>query len=168
MIAARRLGVAALLIFAVLLLAACGSSLRDTSLAEIEKAEAAWQAQPVLNYRMITEISRPGEQRRYEIVVTDGIVSYAVMELYDVSTKTWQEPFELNESQAFPFTVPGMFDIVREALRNSDRTAIRVQMGETPPFPVRIELGMVSDQGKPVRGTETEIQVRLFEVRTQQ
>jgi len=159
----RRLAFFSLLLVSILLLAGCEFRLRGTSLAEIDRAEAAWQANPVLNYRMVTVVKRPDEIRRFEVEVRNGEIVRGELNLYDAVKKTWLEPYELGEDQAFPFTVPGLFDTVRGALKSSGRTVIRVKMGEDPPFPQRIELGPVWDQGQMVRGTETEIEVREFE-----
>ncbi|NOX61627.1 MAG: hypothetical protein GXP42_06740 [Chloroflexi bacterium] len=159
----RRLTLFGLLLITITLLAGCELRLRGVSLAEIDQAEAAWQANPVLNYRMVTVVKRPDEIRRFEVEVRNGEIVRGELRLYDAVKKTWLEPYELSEDQAFPFTAPGMFDTVRGALRSSGRAIIRVKMGQDPPFPQRIELGPVWDRGQMVRGTETEIEVREFE-----
>ncbi|RME81520.1 MAG: hypothetical protein D6775_13350 [Caldilineae bacterium] len=145
------------------ILGGCELRLRGTTIAEMDRAEAVWQANPVADYHMVTEVRRPDEVREYEVMVRGGEVVSATMKLYDMRNKVWWNTLELNERQAFPFTVPGMFDTVRGALRSSGRTVIRVEMGEDPPFPIRIELGPVWDRGQMVRGTESEVRVRLFE-----
>lgn len=159
----RLLAILTFLLATVTLLSACELRLRGTSLAEIDQAEAAWQANPVLNYRMVTIVKRPDEIRRFEVEVRNGEIVRGELKLYDALKKTWVKPYELSEEQAFPFTVPGLFDTVRGALRSSGRAIIRVKMGEDPPFPQRIELGPVWDRGQMIRGTETEIEVREFE-----
>ncbi|MCO6453063.1 MAG: hypothetical protein J5I90_19925 [Caldilineales bacterium] len=159
---------ASLLIILVALLAAmtvsgCEPKLRGTSIAEMDRAEAAWEANPVLSYRIVVEVNRPDELRRNELTVENGVVTSAVMLLWDRGQREWREPFPLDETQAFPWTVPGLFDTVRGAIEHSGRTVIRVEMGGEPPFPRQIQFGPVWEDMQMVEGTESEIRVRAFE-----
>jgi len=145
------------------LLAGCDLRLHDTSLAEMDAAEAAWNEHPIASYRIVVEVTRPDELRRNDITVRDGEVISAEMLLWDARQREWREPYTLLPSQSFPFTVPGLFDTVRGALEHSGRTRIEVDMIGDPPFPRRIEFGPVWEEGQMVRGTEASIRVREFE-----
>lgn len=144
-------------------LAGCGARLVPASVGMIDDAEARWQANPVLNYRIVVDVERPDDRRRNELTVRQGEVTRAVVMYWDPREKRWGEPYELNPEQAFPFTVPGLFDMVRGELRGSDRADIRVAMGGEPPFPQRIVLGPVWEDLRPVPGTEATVIVREFE-----
>ena len=145
------------------LLAACGGRVVPATLHMIDAAETRWQAAPVLSYRIVVDVERPDDRRRNELTVRDGEVTRAVARYWDARQRRWGEPFDLNPEQAFPFTVPGLFDIVREALQNSGRADVRVALEGTPPFPRRILLGPVWEGAHPVPGTEATVTVREFE-----
>ncbi|MCP4165576.1 MAG: hypothetical protein GY759_06745 [Chloroflexi bacterium] len=132
-------------------------------MAELERMEAAWNAHPILDYHIVVDVKRPDELRRYDITVQKGEVTDATMLMWNAYEQTWREPYSLDETQSFPFTVTGLFDTVRGALLHSGRTDIRVNMGENPAFPRHIIMGPVWDAGQMVRGTENEIIVREFE-----
>ena len=77
--------------------------------------------------------------------------------------RRWDGPLKLREEQAFPFTVPGLFDLVRDELLRSGRRDIRVAMSGDPAFPRRIVLGPVWRDDQPRSGTETRVTIRSFE-----
>lgn len=160
----RRIILLVLGLFLLTLLAGCELRLRGISLAELDAAEAAWQANPLPDYHIIVDVKRPDELRRNELTVRKGEVTEAVMMLWDGRDRSWREPLQLDASQSFPYTVPGLFDTVRGALEHSGRTVIRVDMQGDPLFPWRIQFGPVWEGGQMVRGTESELQVRIFEV----
>ena len=145
------------------LLAACGPRLVSASVRMMDEAEARWQVNPVPSYRIVVDVERPDDRRRNELTVRQGQVVSAVVKYWDSRRRRWKEPYELNPEQAFPFTVPGLFDMVRGELRNSGRAEIRVAMGGEPAFPQRIVLGPVWQDLRPVPGTEATVIVREFE-----
>lgn len=145
------------------LLTACGPRLVSASVRMMDEAEARWQANPVPSYRIVVDVERPDDRRRNELTVRQGQVVSAVVKYWDSRRRRWKEPYELNPEQAFPFTVPGLFDMVRGELRNSGRAEIRVAMGGEPAFPRRIVLGPVWQDLRPVPGTEATVIVREFE-----
>lgn len=145
-------------------LAGCYIGLDRASLQMIDAAEANWQANPVPGYDITVEVDRPGERRRNEISVRQGQVTRAVVRYWNPDEKRWQEPAPLNEEQAFPFTVPGLFDMVRGELQRSGRADIWVAMEKSPAsFPRRLVLGPVWQDGQAVTGTEATVTVREFE-----
>ena len=146
------------------LLTACGQQLTPATIELIDQAEASWQANPILNYDIIVDVDRPDERQRNEISVRQGQVTRAVTLSWDYNRMRWQASAPLNPEQAFPFTVPGLFDMVRGQLRASGRADIRVAMGEAPAFPQRLVLGPVWQDGQPVGGTEATVSVRHFEL----
>lgn len=132
------------------------------------------------NYHIVVDVDRPdpssalrqaqddssgqGDRRRTELTVRQGEITEAVVKYWDFRKKRWQEPYDLNPEQAFPFTVPGLFDMVRGELRSSGRADIRVVMDGELAFPHRIVLGPVWEDLRPVEGTEATVTVREFEV----
>ncbi|GIV76475.1 MAG: hypothetical protein KatS3mg050_0869 [Litorilinea sp.] len=157
-----RARLAALLVTALagLVLAACG--LAGASEDELAQAEAAWQAAPLASYHVVVEVQRPQERRRHEVWVQDGEIVSGTLQ-YGQDGQGWGPPQPVETAQAAPFTVPGLFATVREQMRYANRLFVRVQLSDTPPFPRRIVLGPVRQDGMPVEGTETTVDVRLLE-----
>ena len=161
----RGWGVALLGILLVALLGGCTIGMERASIAMMDEAEANWQAQPALDYEITVEVDRPDDRRRTTVVVAGGAIVQGTVTYWDPNNRRWQEPYELNEEQAFPFTVPGLFEMVRGEIRGSGRADIRVKMGGDPPFPRRIVLGPVFMDGRPVSGTEATVVVTSYEPR---
>lgn len=128
----------------------------------MDDAEARWQANPVPSYHIVVDVDRPDDRRRTELTLSEGEIVEAKVSYWDFRKKRWQEPYDLNQEQAFPFTVPGLFDMVRGELRSSGRADIRVVMKGEPAFPHRIVLGPVWQDLRPVEGTEATVTVREF------
>ena len=162
MISRRAAPIVLSLVLALLWLTGCEPKLRGTSLREMNQAEAAWEVNPILSYQIVVDVIRPDELRRNELTIVNGEVQSAVMLLWDKGKREWREPFQLDQKQAFPYTVPGLFETVRGAIEHSGRTVIRVDMRGEPPFPRHIEFGPVWEEMQMVRGTESEIVVRRF------
>jgi hypothetical protein len=134
-------------------LVACSSRLQPASLELINEWEDRWRAGPVLSYHIVVDVEASGERRRNEVTVQQGKIIRAVMMYWNWSEGKWEAPTELGKEQAFPFTVPGLFDMVRGELMRGSRTDIRVDMGRDPSFPRCIVLGPVVQGGRPLSGT---------------
>ena len=143
--------------------AACGSRLPEATIEAIDEAQARWEANPVPSYRIVVDVNRPSDRRRNELVVEQGRITRALLRYWDPERKRWERPLELTVEQAQWFTVPGLFDTVRDELKNSGRREIRVLLEGDPAFPQRIELGPVFQDEQPVPGTEATVIVRVFE-----
>jgi len=158
----------AVLVLGVLLaglLGGCTIGMDRATVAMMDEAEAKWQAQPTLDYEITVEVERPDDRRRTTVRVSQGDIIQGKVTYWDPNDSRWLEPYELNQEQAFPFTVPGLFDMVRGEIRNSGRADIRVKMGGDPPFPRRIVLGPVFMDGRPVSGTEATVEVISYKPR---
>ncbi len=161
----RKLAYVLVLLSIVLLaLAGClrGGSPQAT-LEEIDEAEAAWLASPSLDYMMTVEVDRPDDKRRNMVVVADGEIVEAIVSYWDSDTRKWQDAQPLGEEQAYPFTVPGLFEMVRGSLEDSGRDDIRMKMEGEPPFPREIVFGPVIVDGEPFSMTEATITVKHFQ-----
>ncbi len=147
-----------------LLLTGClpGGSPQAT-MEEVDAAEAAWLASPSLDYMMTVEVDRPDDKRRNMVVVADGEIVEAIVSYWDSNARKWQEAQPLGEAQAYPFTVPGLFEMVRGSLQDSGREDIRMTMEGEPPFPREIVFGPVIVDGEPFSMTEATITVRHFQ-----
>ena len=160
----RSQSIAVLLLSLSLLLASCSFNvLQPATLAVIDDAEAAWLAAPTANYRMTVEIDRPDDLRRSMITVVDHEIVEGVVSYWDDDARKWQEPMALNQEQSFPFSVPGLFEMVRGALEESGREEIRVLMAGEPPFPQKIVLGPVLVDGEPFDQTKATVTVNRFD-----
>ncbi len=155
----------AVLLFLVgaLFLAACRGGLEQATLAKVDQMEQAWLAAPVSSYRIVVDVDRPDDRRRNELLVEDGAVVQATVKYWNPQRKTWDEPFPLNPEQAEPFTVPGLFEMVREQIQLPERAQVQVKWQEEPPMPELIVLGPVSMNGQPVSGTEATVFLEEFE-----
>ncbi len=152
----------------LILLVGCSQSV-PASMCMMDDAEARWQTDPVPSYHIVVDVDRLDDRRRTELIVRQGEIVEATVKYWDFGKKRWQEPYDLNYEQAFPFTVPGLFDMVRGELRGSGRADVRVVMEGEPAFPHRIVLGPVwgwcpTYDLRPVDGTEATVTVREFEV----
>ena len=97
------------------------------------------------------------------VVVADGEIIEGIVSYWDPKTRKWQDAQPLSEEQAFPFTVPGLFEMVRGSLEDSGREDIRMQMEGEPPFPREIVFGPVIVDGEPFSMTEATITVMHFQ-----
>lgn len=152
---------AAALLLTALLLGGCSFfGPPKATLQMMDEAEARWQAAPVQNYAITVEVDRPDDRRRTTVSVEAGQIVEGVVSYWDFERQAWRAPYALNQDQAFPFTVPGLFDMVRGELENSGRDEVRVEMGGEPPFPQRILLGPVVLDGQTLVETMATVTVR--------
>lgn len=132
----------------------------------INDAQTAWYADPVEDYRIVVDVIRPGERRRCEVVVRDGQIYSATVKYVKPNWPGWNEPYALNDDQAYPFTVPGLYDMIRLPLRNNARQSIRVDMRGEPPFPHTIVFDPLWEAGERLPETKARVVVRSFETTT--
>ncbi len=150
-------------LFNMLVLAGCSQPM-PASIPMMDRAEERWNADPVPSYHIVVDVERPDDRRRNDLVVRQGKIVEATVRYWEGGMKRWGDRYELGQEQAFPFTVPGLFDMVRGELRGSNRADIRVLVGGEPAFPQRIPLGPVWEDNQPVSGTEATVIVRKFEI----
>ena len=164
----QRLTIFLLLMVAGSLLAGClFNALEPAAPAQIDDAERDWLASPTASYRMTVEIDRPGDRRRSMVTVVDHEIVDGVVSYWDFEAQKWQEPYALNEEQSFPFSVPGLFEMVRGALEESGREEIQVLMAGEPPFPQKIFFGPVIVDGEPLQETRATVTVHQFDPESQ-
>lgn len=130
----------------------------------LNNAQTVWYANPVLNYTIVVDVIRPGEQRRCEIAVENGKVVSAAVKYRNASGLGWDQAHVLNEEQAYPFTIPGLYDMIRLPLRNNARQTIRVDMRGSPPFPHEIIFEPLWERGERLPETSARVLVRKFEI----
>ncbi len=142
---------------------ACAPALEEATYARVSAAQARWAASPTPTYRILVEVERPGENRRYNIGVRRGEVAHASLEEWNWEIGAWSDPIRLHAEQARPFTVSGLFESVLAEMRVDARSEILVAIEGDPAFPRRIVLGPVLRAGRPLEGTQSTITVRRFE-----
>jgi hypothetical protein len=150
-------------ILSVMLVGCLPNGPSQVTMEDLDTAEATWLASPSMNYMMTVEVDRPDDKRRNMIVVAEGEIVEGIVSYWDPATRKWQDALSLNEEQAFPFTVPGLFEMVRGSLEDSGREDIRVEMDGEPPFPQKIIFGPVIVDGEPFSMTEATITVKHFQ-----
>ena len=138
------------------------SRLPQATVEMMDAGEAAWLAAPIDSYLMTVEVDRPDDRRRTMVTVVDGEIVDAVVSYWDSRSRRWDEPYSLNEEQAFPFTPPGLFEMVRGAVEESGRDDIRVLMKGEPPFPQQIIMGPIRMDGELFDRTRATVTVRSF------
>lgn len=148
----------------ILTASACEPALEEATYARVSTAQAKWAANPTPNYRILVEVERLGETRRYDIGVRHGEVTHASLEEWNSQLGNWSDPIRLHAEQASPFTVSGLFELVLAELRVDARTEILLAIEGDPAFPRRIALGPVLQDGRPLEGTQSTIRVRSFEI----
>lgn len=153
------LGMLSLVVFVV----GCTALMPQASFEMMNDAEAQWDTAPIISYRIVVDVDRPSDRRRTEVAVRQNAIVHANVQYWNDTTRAWDEPADVNQEQAYPFTVPGLFDMVRGELASSGRADVRVSMDGSPAFPHRLVLGPVWMDGKPVSGTEATVTVRTFE-----
>lgn len=154
--------IAVVFLLGAFLLGGCIPGLRQASLEMIDRAEAQWQQAPAQDYEITVEVNRPDDRRRTTVLVAQGQIVQGEVTYWNAADKRWDEPYALNEEQSFPFTIPGLFEMVRGELENSGRADIRVKMEDKLSFPWRIVLGPVMLDGQAVSGTEATITVEEY------
>lgn len=145
------------------LLVACGPRPAIVTVQSVDVTRARWEARPVRSYHIIVDVERPGDRRRNEITVIDDTIIRSSVAYWNETLRDWARPQELTTGQATPFTVPGLFALIREELLEGHRSDCRIAFKGDPPVPERILLGPVMRSEGPVPGTEATIIVSGFE-----
>lgn len=164
----RRLTIAAVLLIAGAILFSAWYArerrLVPASFKMLNDAQTIWYPNEILHYRIVVDVIRPGEARRNEIHVANGEIVEATVRYRRPSSLGWGEPSVLNTEQAYPFTIPGLYDMVRLPLRSGGRQLIRVDMRGNPPFPHEIVFEPVWENGVRVMETKARVVVRRFTI----
>jgi len=147
------------LLLGAFLIGGCIPGLHRASLEMIDRAEDQWQQAPAQDYEITVEVNRSDDRRRTTVVVQQGRIVQGEVSYWNSADKRWDEPYPLNEEQSFPFTIPGLFEMVRGELKNSGRVDIRVRMADELSLPWYIVLGPVMLDGQAISGTEAVITV---------
>lgn len=110
-------------------------------------AEKRWELQGPSSYSIEVWISNHFE-RRVEVTVEKGVIREAILRERDEGEEDWGPRIELDERRARPYTVPGLFQTLREELAAEQRS-VRASFQEELGYPLRIELGSISEgQGR--------------------
>ncbi|RME06988.1 MAG: hypothetical protein D6812_00830 [Deltaproteobacteria bacterium] len=128
----------------------------------IAEAEAKWRAAQIEGYHITVDVIRGSDVRRNDVTVHRGAIIYATVR-YRESDGRFGEPRELTTAQAEPFTIEGLFELLRDEMLRSGRIEIRVERSGTPPLPRTIELGPLLRKGKVVPDTAVLIHIVRFE-----
>ena len=121
---------------ALLVAAACTA---PVSLSTIRSDEARWLTSGPASYRIVVDIQRTDEQRRYRVTVQDGAIIDAELRYRD--GRSWGEPQPLRDAQATVATVPGLYELIREELTSPVGRPVLVRLRSDPPYPARILIG---------------------------
>lgn len=129
----------------------------------LNDAQTVWYPNEILDYHIVVDVIRPGEARRNVIRVQNGEIVEATVRYRRPSGFGWEDPYTLNPEQAYPFTIPGLYDMIRLPLRSGGRQLIRVDIRGNPPFPHEVVFEPVWENGVQVVETKARVVVRSFE-----
>jgi hypothetical protein len=139
----------------------CGGRMQQATPGLIDKVERQWRTKAVLNYTMVVDVQMNGNIRRNEITVKNGKIDHATVSYKDNSS--WKHAQKLNAAQAMAFTVPGLFETVREELNAHARSNLRVAVHPDGAYLQQIDLGPVLQNNQSIPNSEVYIFVRKFE-----
>lgn len=142
-------------------LSGCGTRLQQATPNLIQEAEAKWKKEAIPNYKIVVDVQMQGDMRRNEITVKNNDVQEATVSYEDHGK--WVRTRKLNESQAYAFTVRGLFQTVEEELEVHSRSYIRVALNPDKAFIERVVLGQVLQKNAPIARSQVYIFVRKFE-----
>lgn len=145
----------------LIVLIGCGTRIQKATAGLIDEAEARWRTKAISSYRMVVDVQMSGDVRRNEITVQNSRINQATVSYKD--SGRWARSQKLNESQALAFTVPGLFETVREEIRANARSDIRVAFNRDRAYLERVVLGPVLQKNEPIPNSEVYIFVRKFE-----
>src|SRR6266853_597551 len=145
------------------LFVSCGPRPATVTVQSLDATRARWDARAVRKYHITVDVDRPGDRRRNDIRVFDETIISSSVSYWDETTRSWGPSRELTVEQATPFTVSGLFALIRQELIKGHRSDCRVAFAGDPPIPERILLGPVMRSEGPVSGTEATIAVAGFE-----
>jgi hypothetical protein len=100
----------------------CGPRPAIVTVQSLDATRTRWEARPVRSYHIIVDIERPGDRRRNDITVLDEMMIRSSVAYWDERRRDWGPSRALTAGQATPFTVPGLFALIR---RNSSRVIVR-------------------------------------------
>jgi hypothetical protein len=149
------------IILTFVLLNGCDVHLQKATPGLIEQAQARWKKESIVNYKIVVDVQMHGDMRRNEITVQNNNIQQATVSYKD--NEKWVRTQKLNQSQALPFTVPGLFETVQDELNVHARSDIRVALNPDKAYIERIVLGPVLQNNEPIPNSEVYVFVRKLE-----
>jgi hypothetical protein len=128
----------------------------------LNAAETQWYNAGITHYRLAVEVEFSTERRRHAIIVQNGQITEATLSYWD--GRTWSEPILMGLEQAALYTVPGLFNTLRDELNQALRKDLRVDMNTDPAYPRYMYLGPVWQDSEPMNESEARISVAEFEL----
>ena len=136
------------------------------TLDRLNQNETDWYATGISSYRVLVLASFGDQQRRYEIEVSDFILTGARSAQLDEDSRSWSEMLSVPEEEASFFTIPGMYGMLRKDLVNQqvEREVMRIETDPAYFFPTLIYLGNLIVEGEVQEDTALTIEVLDFEI----
>ena len=128
----------------------------------LNNAETQWYNAGITDYRLVVDVEFSTERRRHAITVRNGEIIEATLSYWDKGA--WGEPDSMNLEQAIQYTVPGLFNSLRQEINLDFREELRVDMNTDPAYPRYIYLGQVWQDGEPMPESEARFSVTEFEL----
>jgi len=128
----------------------------------LNNAETQWYNAGIQHYRLVVDVEFSTERRRHTLTVRNGEIIEATISYWDKGT--WSEPDTMNLEQALQYTVPGLFNSLRQEINLNIREELRVDINADPAYPRYIYFGQVWQEGEPMAESEARISVPEFEL----
>ena len=109
---------------------------------EVTAAETLWKTNGLSSYRLSLEVSN-GLTRRIEVTMENGSFRNGVLLERALDGEGWEPPRPLDEMQARPYTVPGLFQTLREELSAGQRT-VHARFNHNRGYVEQMELGEIA------------------------
>lgn len=136
----------------------------EVNFSTLNEAETSWYNAGLLHYHMIVDVEFSSERRRHDLTIQNGQVSQAAISYWE--DNSWSQPNAINAEQASLYTIPGLFNMLREELNRQMREEIRMDINPDPAYPRYIYLGKVWLEGEPMEESEAHFTIRAFEILT--
>ena len=109
---------------------------------DVTAAETLWKTNGLSSYRIELQVAN-GPVRRIEVTVENGFFQSGVLRERGADAEGWEPPVPLDETEARPYTVPGLFQTLREELSAGQR-AVRATFNPNRGYVESMELSAIA------------------------
>jgi len=127
------------------------------------EAESRWYGLAIYDYQVQVEISFGDERRMHRIQVSENSIAAAEVQYWDFLVEGWAPSETLSPAEAYYFTIPGLFETIRQALLGEVQREY-AHCGYDPEiaYPTSIYLGRILQEDGAADGTALSIRVIEF------
>lgn len=135
----------------------------EMSLSGLNELEQNWYAAGIDSYDLTIEVQFFEERRLHHLKVRGGLVEAAFLRLWDAKSGEWGKNEVMSAENAYWFTLPGLFQTIRQEIQNDMRQYIRSEVNNDPVYPKVIIFGpLMMPEGGFNKGTNVKITIIEF------